>query len=162
MKQIAVKIFAVLFLGGFIAVGVWLAFFADGIWVNENGAAVNQILPKLLILVFLVAFPLYLLLWIIFPSFFNKLMYKGINRFMRGGAKMMEYRDRSDERNIPDVSINGVDLPTVVAAADMLADRIKGEDIAEPQDIPYICEECGTVLDSTAAFCTNCGAERKN
>lgn len=162
MKDIVGKIFAVLFLLAFIVGAVWLAFFADGVWASEDGGAVNQFLPKILILLFFGAFPLLLLLWILFPKFFNKLMYKGANKFIRGGARMMAYSDRCEERNVPDITVNGINLPTVMAAADMLADKINGEELPELEGMPYLCEECGFVLESTAKFCTNCGAERKS
>lgn len=161
MKNIVGKIFAVLFLLAFIIFAVWLVFFSGGVWVDEDGNATGQLFPKLLILVFFGGMPLFLLLWIIFPKAFNKLLFKGINKFMRGGARMMEYQERREEQNIPDITINGMNIPTVVAAADMLADKINGEEHPEPEGIPYLCEECGFVLESTAKFCTNCGAERK-
>lgn len=161
MKDFFVKAFAVLFLLAFVAGAVWLVFFSGGVWVTEDGSARGQLFPKLLILVFFGAFPLFLLLWILFPKPFNKLMYKAVNKFMRGGARMMEYQERREEQNIPDVTINGMNIPTVMAAADMLADKINGEELSEPEGIPYICEECGFVLESTAKFCTSCGAARK-
>ncbi len=162
MKDIVGKIFAVLFLLAFIIFAVWLVFFSGGVWVDEDGNVTGQLFPKTLILVFFGGLPLFLLLWILFPKTFNKLMYKAINKFMRGGARMMEYQERREEQNVPDITINGMNLPTVMAAADMLADRINGEEITEPEGVPQICEECGYVLESTAKFCTNCGAERRS
>lgn len=162
MKDFLVKAFAVLFLLAFMGAGIYLAFFMDGTWVTEDGSAVNQLLPKLLILVFFCGMPLFLLLWIIFPKVFNKLLFKGMNRGLRNGAKLMRYRERREEQNVPDITINGMNIPTVMAAADMLADRINGEEPCEElKELPYICEECGFVLESTAKFCTNCGAARK-
>lgn len=166
MKDIIGKIFAVLFLLAFIVAAVWLVFFSGGIWASEDGGAVSQLFPKLLILLFFGAFPLFLLLWILFPKPFNKLMYKGVNGFMRSGARMMRYKERREEQNVPDVTINGMNIPTVMAAADMLSDTINGEELPELAEeleaLPYICEECGFVLESTAKFCTSCGAERKS
>lgn len=161
MKDFFVKAFAVLLLLTFIVGTVWLVFLSDSIWVSEDGGATGQFFPKLLILVFFGVFPLLLLLWILFPNPFNKLMYKAVNKFMRGGARMMEYQERHEEQNVLDVTINGVDVSTVMAAADMLADKINGEELSEPEGIPYICEECGFVLENTEKFCTSCGAARK-
>ncbi len=163
MKDFFVKAFAVLFLLAFIGGAVWLVFFSGGVWVSEDGSAVGQLFPKLLILVFFGGLPLFLILWILFPKPFNKLLYKGVNRFMRSGAKMMKYKEQREEQNVPDITINGMNIPTVIAAADMLADRINGEEPDEVSEaLPYICEECGSVLDSTAKFCTNCGKARSD
>ena len=79
--------------------------------------------------------------------------------FMKKNQPMPE----SEEQNVPDITINGMNIPTVMAAADMLADRINGEEPCEElKELPYICEECGFVLESTAKFCTNCGTARRS
>ena len=167
MKNFLVKAFAVLFLLGFIASGVYLAFFMDGTWVTEDGGAVNQALPRTLILLFFGGMPLFLILWILFPKVFNKLLFKGMNSGIRNGAKLMKYKERREEQNVPDITINGMNIPAVMAAADMLAEKISGGEMPEelkqePEALPYLCEECGFVLESTAKFCTNCGKPRSD
>lgn len=164
MKKVLVTIFAILFLLAFVALGVYLVFIGDGVWSTEDGSELNGIQTfgvKGMLFVFLIAFPLTILLWILFPKLFNKLFFKAMNKGIRGGARMMAFRDRCEEQNIPDITVNGINLPAVMAAADLVGDKINGEDIPEFADmkgIPQICEQCGFVRAENDKFCRNCGA----
>ena len=154
-----------MFLLAFIAFGVWLAFRSGGVWVTEDGAPTAAIGMRILVLIFFSVFPLFLILWILFPKAFNKLLYKAVNKGVRSGARMMEYKERCEDQNVPDITVNGVNFRTVAAAAHMIGDAVSGEELPEQtaaDDVPQICEECGTVLAAGARFCTNCGTERKS
>lgn len=172
MKKIIEKILASLFLLAFAGFSIWLVFLSDGIWVSEGGE-VELLFVKLLILLFFCIFPLFLLVWILFPDKMNKLMNDLINKGLGNAEKIVDKRqDIIEERNIPNVTVNGVNITTVAAIADMLRDRVSGEndtDGSEPDVIPqpvqettsYVCCNCSAVVDGSANFCTYCGAARK-
>lgn len=167
MKNFLVKAFAVLLLLCFVALGVYLVFIGNGVWTDEGGGELggfSVFIVKLMLFVFLIAFPLFLMLHIVLPKVFNKLLFKGLNKGIRGGSKMMKYSERCKEQNVPDITVNGVNLPAVMAAVDMVRDRMAGEEIpefSEDEALPYICEKCGFVLNGMSNFCTNCGKEVK-
>lgn len=165
MKKFFVTAFAVLMLLGFIALGVYLVFIGNGVWTTEDGGEVGGsgvFLIKAALFVFLIAFPLFLLLWILFPKVFNKLLYKGVNKGIRGGARALEFKERCEEQNVPNITVNGINLPAVMAAADLVRDKVAGEEVPELADmegLPVVCEQCGMVNKGTANFCSECGAE---
>ena len=165
MKNFLVKAFAVLLLLAFIAFGVYLVFIGNGIWLTEDGDEVGGFgvfFIKATLFIFLIAFPLFLMLWILLPKVFNKYIFRALNKGVRGGLKMSKYMDRCEEQNVPNITVNGINLPAVMAAAEMVRDSVTGKELpelAELDDVPYVCEQCGMVNKGTAKFCSECGTE---